>query len=39
MKFEKLFCKIDESQNKILLKDVFIKIYFYNEHILIILFF
>lgn len=32
MKFEKLFCKIDESQNIILLKDVFIKNYFNNEH-------
>lgn len=25
MKFEKLFCKIDESQNNFLLKDIFIK--------------
>ena len=32
MKFEKLFYKIDESQNIILLKDIFIKKYFYNEH-------
>ena len=32
MKFEKLFCDSSILQNIILLKDIFIKKYFNNEH-------